>query len=635
VILSRPIAIGFASLLLLLVFALVLNGLQEDSLWMDEGYSAWLVRDEMRAPESPRDMLRYVRDSFATSFERLRLDVHPPLYYFLLDAWTLLIGNSEFALRLLSALMGLLALAATYSQGATAFNRRAGLMALLLLGTSGFFIYYSREARSYGLYMALASLSTFAYWCFYKKSNWQRGIAYTLVATGLLYTHYTSITVIAAHGIFSILLLIMRQGTWKQVFPFLLIAALFAPWWFLYGQEQFRLNTSVEAAGALPSDWATLAALWLLLTSGIWGIFALILSFSRLNPLIWLTKNRHTEALFPNTIILLLLAGLLPPIILLLANAYGLAIFQLRYLIAIVPIWAILVAYALSELWIPFVKNPYIKMAVSLIFLLWISYIQLASFREFWPEKPRWREASALASEASQPLEPALVYLDEKSPFAYYAYQDSLLDGMSIRVSWREFAPKEVSEIGENLADAESVWALVAMQAPESWDAVAALSENRGVSYRDSVQWTIYYRFDAASHEALSFNFGEAFAYQSPFYRRYESFIGEEVCVPILLEALHDVAEGYSIGLHLTRGYNEVVKQLDEGLGAVAAGEIIERELCLTIPEAGSFHLRLVIYDWRKPLRRLPVLERDLLWGDYLMVGVVEVEKAVKFGSVK
>jgi 4-amino-4-deoxy-L-arabinose transferase-like glycosyltransferase len=617
---SRPIAFGIASLLLLLIFALVLNGLQDDSLWMDEGYSAWLVRDEMTAPESPRDLLRYVRDSFVNSFERLRLDVHPPLYYLSLDAWTLLSGTSEFSLRFFSALMAFLALAATYAFGANAFNRRAGLMALLLLGTSGFFIYYSREARSYGLYMALASLSSLAYWRFYQKATWQRGLAYSLFATALLYTHYTSITVIAAHGLFTLLML-WQKGAWKRLIPFFLIAALFAPWWAFFGQAQFQRNTSIEAAGALPSDWGTVAALWLLLTSGIWGIFALLFVFSRLNPITWFIEKEEKRPFA--AVLFLLLAGLLPPILLLAANGYGLAIFQLRYLIAIVPIWALLVAYALSELWIPFLKNPALKMVLSLTLLLWISYTQIATFREFWPEKPRWREASSLASEARQPLEPALVYLDERSPFAYYALEDGLLNGLNLRISWREFPPEEIANIGEKFGNADSVWAFVAMQAPESWDAVAALSENRGLAYRDSVQWTIYYRFDANSADALSFNFAETLAYQSPFYQHFESAVGESLCVPIRLEALQDSSEEYSIGLHLTRGYNEVLNQADIGLGSFQAGEILEPEFCLTIPEAGTFHLRLVIYDWREPLRRLPLMERDLLWGDYLMLGTV------------
>jgi hypothetical protein len=64
--------------------------------------------------------------------------------------------------------------------------------------------------------------------------------------------------------------------------------------------------------------------------------------------------------------------------------------------------------------------------------------------------------------------------------------------------------------------------------------------------------------------------------------------------------------------------------QVDEGLGALAQGGSFQRDLCLTIPEAGSFHLRLVIYDWREPLKRMPLFERDLLWGDYLMLGVLD-----------
>jgi len=40
------------SILVILVFGLILNNLLTYSFWIDEGYSAWLVRDEVRDPET-------------------------------------------------------------------------------------------------------------------------------------------------------------------------------------------------------------------------------------------------------------------------------------------------------------------------------------------------------------------------------------------------------------------------------------------------------------------------------------------------------------------------------------------------------------------------------------------------------
>jgi 4-amino-4-deoxy-L-arabinose transferase-like glycosyltransferase len=601
-------------LLLIAIFSLSLSGLTQDSFWSDEGFSAWLVRDEMRPPESAREILSFVRDSFVNTFDRVRDDVHPALYYFLLDGWSLLAGETEFVLRLPSALMGILALAATYAIGAQCFNRKVGLMSLILLGTSGFFLYYSREARMYGIYLALATLATWAYSRWWHRPTIAHGILYGFIGALLLYTHYTSFTILLAHLIHALITI----RTWKKqasllqiALPYALIAILFTPW-LPFAIQQFQLNTGFVAAGALSSDVGTIAALWLILSSGYWGIFALIL-------LLTLPNFRKISN---HALSLILLWAIVPPTTLLLANAQGLSIFQLRYVISIVPAWCLLLAYGLSLIKIPFIKIRWLNIAVSIFFLLWIAYTQLATYRQFWSEKPRWREAVQAASNSREATEPTLVYLDEKSPLAYYDRQFNLLQGISINISWRNFLPQEIFDTAATLNNAESVWAIVAMQAPESWDTIAALSQNRGVSYRDSVQWTTFYRFDTESDEELSFTFSDLLAYRGEFYQEYTVSPDNELCVAISLEALKDIPENYSIGLQLTRGYNELVAQNDEGLGAYTADDIIERELCLNVPEKDTYHLRLLIYDWRT-IERLPLLENELLWGDYLMLGIV------------
>lgn len=613
--------IFIVSIFIILIYGIILNNLLSYSFWLDEGFSAWVVRDEMRDPNTLRETVRFVRDSLLDTLNHIESDVHPPLYYLLLDGWTLLVGHSEFALRLPSALLATLALASIYAVGRQWFTMKTGLIALVVLGTSGFYLYYAREARMYSLYLALATLSTWAYTLWWQKPTTSRGLLYTIILALLLYTHYTSFTIIIVHFIHTIITVKSwsHKVSWWQFFiPFGLAVLLFAPW-IPFLIRQLEINTGFSAPGAIVSDWATAAAIWLKLTSGYWGIFALVLIFSR----VVLIVHKKYSALS-----LLLLWGLVPVGILFFINAQGLSVLQLRYLIPIVGAWSLLIAYLLSDMWIPLVKNQRLGFALTVFFTAWIAYTQLATYHIHWVLKPDWRGAANDALNERQLREPALVYLDDHSPLTYYAYQIGLLDGISLNIGWNDFAPQEIRELVNQLDDADTIWAFMEMQAPSSWDALAELSDNRGISYRDSVQGTILYAFDSVSDENLHFTFGtngdnHLFAYQSDLYARYEVSTGDETCVPIVLETLADIDENYTLSLHLTRGYNEIVAESSLDLGTYRLGEIIEEELCVIKLSNETYHLRLLIYPQQSTFP-LYLMESNLFWGNHLIVGVVE-----------
>jgi mannosyltransferase len=88
------------------------------------------------------------------------IDVHPPLYYLLLKFWTTL-GDSEFLLRLPSAICGTLTVPLLYAVGRAVGARGAGLAGALLLATSALHVQFSQEARSYAL---LTFATTLALW---------------------------------------------------------------------------------------------------------------------------------------------------------------------------------------------------------------------------------------------------------------------------------------------------------------------------------------------------------------------------------------------------------------------------------------------------------------------------------------
>ena len=89
---TRGLLVG----LMLLGFGLRVVALGDKSVWWDEGLASWAARQPLA------DISLWTAN-----------DVHPPLYFWLLHFWRLLSGDSEFGLRLLSAIIGLFTIPAT------------------------------------------------------------------------------------------------------------------------------------------------------------------------------------------------------------------------------------------------------------------------------------------------------------------------------------------------------------------------------------------------------------------------------------------------------------------------------------------------------------------------------------------
>ena len=140
--------IGVLTLLTLAACGLRLLRLDFQPLWWDEGYSVWFATHPLG------QMLALTAQ-----------DIHPPLYYALLRGWTLLLGAGPVALRLLSAVIGTLAIPAVYLAGRRLFgSRRTALLAAALLAINPLHIYYSQEVRMYGLVALLSTAILAAAW---------------------------------------------------------------------------------------------------------------------------------------------------------------------------------------------------------------------------------------------------------------------------------------------------------------------------------------------------------------------------------------------------------------------------------------------------------------------------------------
>jgi 4-amino-4-deoxy-L-arabinose transferase-like glycosyltransferase len=128
--------------ILLLALGLRLWRLGDANLWWDEALAIWAVRKGL------------VGVTLWTAG-----DVHPPLYFWSLWGWVRLFGESPFAMRALSALFGVLTVAAVYALGTLLAGRRLGNLAALFTALARFHVWWSQEMRMYVLAGLLGMLS--------------------------------------------------------------------------------------------------------------------------------------------------------------------------------------------------------------------------------------------------------------------------------------------------------------------------------------------------------------------------------------------------------------------------------------------------------------------------------------------
>lgn len=177
-----------ASILLLLILLLAAGlrfyRLDAQSFWNDEG-------NAIRAAERPIPLV----------IAAARGDIHPPGYYLLLHFWRIPAGDSEFAVRALSVYIGLLTVALTGRLGKRMLGTGVGTSAVLLAAVSPLAVYYSQEARMYGLLGLVAIASTDLLWSLLRRPRLRTGLVYALVAAAGLYVHYSFPFVLAAHNL--------------------------------------------------------------------------------------------------------------------------------------------------------------------------------------------------------------------------------------------------------------------------------------------------------------------------------------------------------------------------------------------------------------------------------------------------
>lgn len=382
-----------------------------ESIWLDEATSILIAQH-----------------SIAGVFAWAAGDIHPPLYYLILHFW-LIAGTSEYAVRALSAVAGVVTIAATYRLSCMLFDWKAGAIAALLVATAPMHIWYSQEARMYALVTMFTVLAIYGLVRGLQTGRLRYWVFYVLCMTLALYTHYYALFVLFFPNIYMVKLWLQGQHgplirRWIQAEGAVL--ALFAPWVPVMLRQTLSGGGGwVERAVGQPSVRQLLST-FVVYTVGVTGtgfprwllyascaLFGLVLLFGFHSAFAHYRAGKAKDA----EALLFIALYLLVPLGVAWAISQLKPLYALRYLLPFLPPYAIAEAYGASQ-----VRQGVLRLGLVGLLLTapMVSDYALYSHQQ----NPDWRSVAAYITKVATPGD--VVVFDPRwnaKPFDYYAQQ--------------------------------------------------------------------------------------------------------------------------------------------------------------------------------------------------------------------
>ncbi len=578
-------------------------------------------------------------------------DPHSPLHYLLLHGWLALGGDSEFALRYLSALSGLLLLPLLFQLGRLLGGRRLGLLAAFWLALSSLLIWLSQDVRNQYMLTLLFSLlaTVILVWKLVDagagtaerdgmKRNWYWAV-YILAAALAVYSHYYGLFILAAHGLY--VLGTGGNGRLRKLGAWLLAGTmaglLFLPW-------AVTVLRGLLAAGQLsdpskPELAQYLAEIGVALTSGSavadwWPrwLFVAALLVVTLGAL-WLFKQKPAWGL--------LLGGWLATAVLLIyLIRFSRATFNSFYISVAAPAWWLLFSVGLLLLRRQRWRGWRVAAALAALMVMAANGIGLRNYY-FDPAYSRsngYREAAAEISAHARPGDLFLAQFPDPV-WGYYLRHTGLPTAM--QPTSPQAAQAETEQALQRLADAyDRLW--FAPYPSETWDAENIvgrwldyhLLHERHTPYQNQQLWA-FRPLRTANEAATLVNAllnGEILleaAYVTvngrsvPLDQSLTVSPGDAVSVSLIWSADEALAEDYTVFVHLLAEDGSLLAQHD---GAPMFGtrptttwnrgeQLLDRhELVVAEPGVGG-NGRLLIGMYRPDaLERLPWENGETAW---------------------
>jgi mannosyltransferase len=447
--------------------AVVLRVVQlgHDSLWVDEAFSA-----------------RIAESGWGSLFDQApSADPNPPLYYAVLHLWIGLFGDSEAALRSLSAVVGVLLVLVVYVLGRKLGGTGVGLAAAFLSAVSEFFVHYSQEARVYSLLALLAAASYYFFLRLLDGPSTGAIVGYVLATTVLLYAHTYGLFVVAAQIGFALVALLWRRQwiPWvgRRAFVPTLAApiVLTVPWFVVFaGHVSAEVRDSDEAK----LSWLDAPTLHDIpgVLSGYagsrWGLLVLAATFVATAFVAWrrssAVEGAVQRALDDRNVVLLLFWLVVPIAVPFLISLAITPIYQFKYTIPAAVAFYLLVALGLNAL------GPRVALAATAAVGLGFF---AATVRYYDNDAEDWRQAVAYISGRSHAGD--TVVFDSsvgKTAFDYY-WKDSDVSEV-IGSDFAGLTDANLAAVRSATADSHAIWLVVSHSRDPKGEIPAVIAES-------------------------------------------------------------------------------------------------------------------------------------------------------------
>jgi 4-amino-4-deoxy-L-arabinose transferase-like glycosyltransferase len=127
-----------------------------------------------------------------------------PLYFALLHIW-MMVGDTQFVIRSLAALLGAVAVCLTYAFGLRFSDRRFATISAMLMATSPFLIWYSQETRYITLAIATSLLSMYSFQRALATDFFSAWAFYAIATTAALFSFVPLAFLTVAQGFYLLL----------------------------------------------------------------------------------------------------------------------------------------------------------------------------------------------------------------------------------------------------------------------------------------------------------------------------------------------------------------------------------------------------------------------------------------------
>ncbi|TMC48068.1 MAG: hypothetical protein E6J14_13270 [Chloroflexi bacterium] len=333
-------------------------------------------------------------------------------YYVLLRGW-LVFGDSETAVRALSAILGAAVVPLLYLLGRQLCGRRAGVVAGLLWAVNPFALRYAQETRAYSLLALMSCLATLLFLHALHRGTVRSWLLYGVVAGLATYAHFFALFVVLTHLAYLLAVHRPLPPPRAVLTGFGAMALLIVP----------RVPGAIRGGAFKAIAWIPVPYLTApggLIAEFFGGSVALALVALGLAAYgLWprMTQVRATRSI--RQMGLVELWALLPPIVVFIVSQAK-PLWVARYLIVILPAVLLLVAAGLARLprrGLFYGATGLLVAGSGLMVALWYA-------GSAYP-KDDWRSVTATVLSASQPSD-AIVFdaSHYRTPFNYYLDRD-------------------------------------------------------------------------------------------------------------------------------------------------------------------------------------------------------------------